>query len=162
MHAVIHDEATIQTLLIYNSADVNCIDHFYETALVKAVIRSQFNTAVQLLQNSAELNVLLWRNKTVLHRAVEMQHIPLTEALVIHEAEVTAKHQIEAAHQCNHHLLCVILTRHKEVKREERFNGEVTLCASVWRAHHHCSRLLIELGAEVNALTNYGETTLIW
>ena len=40
MHAVIHDEPTIQMILIYNGADVNCIDHFYETALVKAVIWS--------------------------------------------------------------------------------------------------------------------------
>ena len=32
---------------------------------------------------------------------------------------------------------------------------------SIWRAHHHCSRVLIELGADVNALTNYGEITLL-
>ena len=44
---------------------------------------------------------------------------------------------------------------------DERFNGEVALCVSVWWAHHHCSRLLIELGADVNSLTNYGETTLL-
>ena len=116
MHAVIHDEATIQTSLIYNSADVNCIDHFYETALVKAVIQSRFNVAVQLLQNGAEPNILMWGNKTALHRAVEMQHIPLTEALVVHGAEVTVEHLIEAAHHGNHHLLRVLLTRHKEVK----------------------------------------------
>ena len=161
MHAVIQDEAAIQTLLIYNGADVNCIDHFYETALVKAVIRGRFNAAVQLLQNGAEPNIIVWGNKTALHRAVEMQHIPLTEALVVHGAEVTAEHLIEAAHQGNHHLLKVLLIRHEEVKMDERFNGELSLCVSVWRAHHHCSRLLIELGADVNTSTNYGETTLL-
>ena len=44
---------------------------------------------------------------------------------------------------------------------DERFNGEVALCVSVWHAHHNCSRLLIEMGADVNALTNYGESTLL-
>ena len=44
---------------------------------------------------------------------------------------------------------------------DERFNGEVALCVSVWHAHHHCSKILIELGANVNALTNYGESTLL-
>ena len=44
---------------------------------------------------------------------------------------------------------------------DERFNGEVALCVSVWHAHHQCSRVLIELGADVNALTNYGESTLL-
>ena len=161
MHAVVSDQPPIQTLLLYNGADVNSIDHFYETALVKAVICSKFSAAVQLLQQGAELNVLLWGHKTALHRAVEMQHIALTEALVIHGAEVTTEHLIEAAHHGNHHLVRALLTHHKEVKMDERFNGEVPLCVSVWCAHHHCSRVLIKLGADVNALTNYGESTLL-
>ena len=116
MHAVMSDQPAIQTLLIYNGADVNSIDHFYKTALIKAVVRGKFNSAVQLLQQGAEPNVLLWSNKMALHRSVEMQHITLTEALVVHGAEVTAEHLIEASHQGNHHLLRVLLTRPKEVK----------------------------------------------
>ena len=81
--------------------------------------------------------------------------------MVVHGAEVSAEHLIEAAHHGNHHLLRVLLTCHKEVKIDERFNGEVALCVSAWRAHHHRSKLLIELGADVNALTNYGESTLL-
>ena len=84
MHAVIQDEYIIQTMLIYNGADVNIVDHFYETALVKAVIHGRFISIVQLLQNSAEPNILLWANKTALHRALEICSIALTEALVIH------------------------------------------------------------------------------
>ena len=42
---------------------------------------------------------------------------------------------------------------------DERFNGEVALCVNVWHAHHHCRKILIKLGADVNALTNYGEST---
>ena len=128
MHAVIHDKAAIQTILIFNGEGMNCMDHFYETALVKAVIQRRFNSVVQLLQNGAEPNVLLWGNKTALHRAVEMHHIALTEALVFHGAEVTIKHLIEAAHNGNHHLLQVLLTRHQEVKMHERFNGEMPIC----------------------------------
>ena len=120
MHAVINDQPDIQTILLFNGADVNCVDHFYETALVKAVIRSKFNAAVQMLQRGAEPNVLLWGNKTAQHRAVEMQHIALTEALVIHGAEVTGEHLIEAAHHGNHHLLWMLLTRPQEVKLDER------------------------------------------
>ena len=103
----------------------------------------------------------VWGNKTALHRAVESQHIPLTEALIIHGTEVTAEHLIEAAHSGNHHLLRVLLTRPKEVNMNERFNGEVALCVSIWKVHHHCSRLLIKMGPDVNALTNYGEKTLL-
>ena len=161
MHAVINDKLDIQTILLYNGADVNCVDHYYETALVKAVIRSKFSAVVQLLQCGAEPNILLWGNKTALHRAVEKQHIALTEALVIHGAEVTGEHLIEAAHHGNHHLLRVLLTRPQEVKLDERYNGEVPLCVSIWRAHHNCSKLLIEMGADVNSLTNYGESTLL-
>ena len=161
MHAVVYDQPAIQTLLLYNRANVNSIDHFYETALVKAVIRGKFSAAVPLLEQEAEPNVLLWGNKTALHRAVEMQSIALTEALVIHRAEVTTEHLIEAAHHGNHHLLRVLLTRPEEGKIDERFNGEVALCESIWHAHHHCSRVLIEQGADVNALTNYGESTLL-
>ena len=141
MHAVVYDQPAIQTLLLYNGADVNSVDHFYETALVKAVIRGKFSTAVQLLQQGAEPNVLLWGNKIALHRVMEMQHTALTEALVVHGAEVSAEHLIEAAHHGNHHLLRVLLTCHKEVKMDERFNGEVALCVSIWRAHHHCSKI---------------------
>ena len=137
------------------------MDHFYETALVKAVVRGKFSAVVQLLQQGAEPNVVIWGNKTALHCSVEMQHIALMEALVVHGAEVTAEHLIEAAHHGNHHLLRVLLTRHEQVKLNEWYNGEVALCVSVWRAHHHCSKLLIELGADVNALTNYGESTLL-
>ena len=90
-----------------------------------------------------------------------MQNIALTEALIIHGAEVTAEHLIEAAHHRNHHRLRVLLTLPEEVKIDERFNVEVALCVSVWCAHHHCSRVLIELGTDVNALTNYGESTLL-
>ena len=110
MHSVIYDQPDIQTILLYNEAVVNCMDHFYETALVKAVICSKFSAAVQLLQRGVEPNMLVWGNKTALHRAVEMQHIALTEALVVHGAEVTAEHLIEAAHHGNHHLLRVLLT----------------------------------------------------
>ena len=74
---------------------------------------------VQLLQNGAEPNILVWGNKTALHRAVEMQHIPLTKALVVHGVEVTAEHLIEATHHGNHHLLKVLLIHHKEVKMDE-------------------------------------------
>ena len=81
------------------------MDHFYETALVKAVVCGKFSVAVQLLQQAAEPNVVVCNNKTVLHRVVEMQHIALTEALVVHGAEVSAEHLIEAAHHGNHHLL---------------------------------------------------------
>ena len=161
MHAVVNDQPAIQTVLLFNGADVNAMDHCYETALVKAVVHGKFGTAVQLLQQGAEPNVVVWGNKTALHRSVEMQHIALMEALVIHGAEVTAEHLIEAAHHSNHHLLRVLLTHHEQVKMNERYNGEVALCVSVWRAHHHCSKLLIELGAGVNALTNYGESTLL-
>ena len=110
MHAVIHDQPAIQTILLFNRADVNSIDHFYETALIKAVIRSKYSAAVQLLQQGAEPNMLLWGNNTALQRVVEMQSIALTEALVIHGAEVTAEHLIEAAHHRNHYLLRVLLT----------------------------------------------------
>ena len=96
MHAVVYDQPAIQTLLLYNGADVNSIDHF---------IHGKFSAAVQILEQGAEPKVLLWGNKTALHRAVEMQSIALTEALVIHGAEVTAEHLIEAAHHGNHHLL---------------------------------------------------------
>ena len=147
--------------MVYNGADINCIDHFHEAALVKAVVQGKFNAAVQLLQNGAEPNFLLWGNKTALHRAVEKQHIALTEALFVHGAEELAEYLIEAAHHGNHHLLRVLLTHHKEVKLDERFNGEVALCVSVWRAHHHCSKLLIELEADVNTITHYGESTLL-
>ena len=44
---------------------------------------------------------------------------------------------------------------------DERFNGEVALCVSVWCAHHHCSKILIELGINVNTPTKYGESTLL-
>ena len=161
MNAVVSDQPAMQMILLFNGADVNAMDHFYETALVKAVVCGKFSAAVQLLQQGAEPNVVVWGNKTALHRSVEMQHIALMEALVIHGAEVTAEHLIEAAHHGNHHLLRVLLTRHEQVKLNERYNGEVALCVSVWRAHHHCSKLLIELGADVNALTNYGESTLL-
>ena len=161
MHAVVYDQPAIQTLFLYNGANVNSVDHFYETALVKAVIRGKFSAAVQLLEEGAEPNILLWGNKTALHRAVEMQSIALTEALAIHGAEVTAEHLIEAAHHGNHHLLRGLLTCHDKIKMDKRFNGEVALCVSVWHAHHHCSRVLIELGADVNALTNYVESTLL-
>ena len=161
MPTVIYDQPAIQMILLHNGADVNSIDRFYETTLVKAVICSKFSAAVQLLQQGAKPNVLLWGNKTTLHRAVEMQHIALTEALVIHGAEVSAEHLIKTAHHGNHHLLQVFLTRPKEVQMNERYNREVALCVSVWHAHHHCSKLLIEQGADVNALTNYGESTLL-
>ena len=161
MHAVLCDQPAIQTILLYNGADVNSMDHFYETALIKAVVQDKFSVAVQLLQQGAEPNVFMWGNKTALHRAVEMHHIALVEALVVHGAEVSAEYLVEAAHHGPHHLLQVLLTCHKEVKMDERFNGEVTLCVSVWRAHHHCSKILIELGADVNALTNYSESTLL-
>ena len=78
--------------------------------LIKAIIRGKFSAAAQLLQQGAEPNVLLLGNKTALHRAVEMQHIALMEALVVHGAEVSAEHLIEAAHHGNHHLLRVLLT----------------------------------------------------
>ena len=90
-----------------------------------------------------------------------MQHIALVEALVVHGAEVSAEHSIEAAHHGNHHLRQVLLTCHKEVKMDMRFNGEVALGVNVWCAHHHCSKILIQLGADVNALTNYDENTLL-
>ena len=38
MYAIIHNQPDLQTILIYNGADINCIDHFHETALVKAVV----------------------------------------------------------------------------------------------------------------------------
>ena len=63
MHAVIYNQPAIQTVLLYNRADVNCMDHFYETALVKGVIRGKFSATVQLLQQGAEPNVLLWATR---------------------------------------------------------------------------------------------------
>ena len=132
MHAVVSDQPAMQTILLYNGANVNAMDHFYETALVKAVVRGKFSAAVQLLQEGAEPNIVIWGNKTALHCSVEMQHIALTEALVIHRAEVTAEHLIEAAHHGNHHLVRVLLTRPEKVKLNERHNGEVPLCVSVW------------------------------
>ena len=132
MHAVVCNQPAMQTILLYNGADVNSMDHFYETALVKVVVRGKFSASVQILQQGAEPNIVVWGNKTALHRAVEMQHIALTEALVVHGAEVSAEHLIEAAHHGNHHLLRVLLTHHKEVKMNEQYNGKVALCISVW------------------------------
>ena len=37
---------------------------------------------------------------------------------MVHGAEVTAEHLIEAAHHGNHHLLRVLLTCHEQVKTE--------------------------------------------
>ena len=161
MHVVVCHQPAMQTILLFNGADVNSMDHFYETALVKVAVCGKFSAAVQLLQQGAEPIVVMWGNKTSLHRAVEMQHIALTEALVVHGAEVTAEHLIKAAHHSNHHLLRVHLTHHEQVKMNEWHNGEVALDVSVWLAHHHCSKILIELGADVNALTSYGESTLL-
>ena len=60
MHAVVCDQPAMQTILLYNSTDVNSMDHFYETALVKVVVHSKFSAAVQLLQQGAEPNVIVW------------------------------------------------------------------------------------------------------
>ena len=46
MHAIVSDQPAIQTILLYNGANVNAMDHFYETALVKAVVRGKFCAAV--------------------------------------------------------------------------------------------------------------------
>ena len=73
--------------------------------ILKLLARGFNNSAVQLLQNGAEPNVLLWGKKTTLHRAVENHHIALTETMIIHGVKVTAEHLIEAAHSGNHHLL---------------------------------------------------------
>ena len=35
------------------------------------------------------------------------------------------------------------------------------MCVSIWRVHHNCSKLLIDMGADVNSLMNYGESTLL-
>ena len=67
MHAVVCDQPAMQTILLFNGADVNSMDHFYETALVKAVVHGKFSTAVQLLQQDAEQNIVVWGNKTALH-----------------------------------------------------------------------------------------------
>ena len=67
MHAVVCDQPAIQTILLYNGADVKSMDHFYETALVKAVVHGKFSAAVQLLQQGAEPNVVVWGNKMALH-----------------------------------------------------------------------------------------------
>ena len=76
MHAVVCDQPAMQTILLYNRADVNSYGSFLRNhALVKAVVRGKFSAAVQLLQQGAEPNVVVWGNKTALHRAVEMQHI---------------------------------------------------------------------------------------
>ena len=95
MHVEILNQPSILTMLLFNGADVNSVDHFYKTALIKAVVQGKYCAAVQLLQQGAEPNVLVWGNKTALHRAVEMQSIALTEALVVHGAEVTAEHLIK-------------------------------------------------------------------
>ena len=87
--------------------------------------------------------------------------MPLTKALVIHGTEVTAEHLVEAAHHSNPHLLRVLLTKPQEVNLDEQFNREVALCTSIWRVHHQCSKFLIEQEADVNTVTNYGETTLL-
>ena len=148
-------------LLLAAGTDVNLPDSLGLTPLMHAVVSDQPAMQTILLFNGADVNAMDHFYKTALHRSVEMQHIALMEALVVHGAEVTAEHLIEAAHHGNHHLLRVLLTRHEQVKLNKRYNGEVALCVSVWRAHHHCSKLLIELGADVNALTNYGESTLL-
>ena len=49
MHAVVSDQPAIQTMLLFNGADVNSIDHFYEMVLIKAVICGKYSAAVQLL-----------------------------------------------------------------------------------------------------------------
>ena len=59
MHAVVYDQPAIQTLLIYNGADVNCVDDFYETAVVKAVICGRFNATVQLLQGAIKKHCII-------------------------------------------------------------------------------------------------------
>ena len=59
MHAVVYDQPAFQTLLLYNGAQVNSIDHFYDTALVNAVIHGKFSAAVQLQEQRAEPNMLL-------------------------------------------------------------------------------------------------------
>ena len=99
---------------------------------MKAVCHGKFEVAIELLQACAKPNICVWGNKTAVHRVLERQSIALVEALVVHGAEVMGENVIEAAHLGNHHLMRVLLTKHKEVDLNKCFNGEVALCVSIW------------------------------
>ena len=74
---------------------------------------------------------------------------------------LVSQHTAHTDAEENENLLQVLFTHSQEVKMDKRYNGEVPLCVSVWRAHHHCSQVSIEAGADVNALTTYAKSTLL-
>ena len=61
MHAVIRDHNSPLATLSYNGADVDAVDNFYKTALVKAVYRGKFECTVLLfLANVSSICPLLF------------------------------------------------------------------------------------------------------
>jgi ankyrin repeat protein len=141
------------------------------TPLVAAINQDNAPVARLLLENGANPNVLFYRNGwTALMQAAQKGSVELVEALLAAGADVNAKENADSRSTALYHVayqnptnaaaIVELLLRNKADVNLADVNGVTPLIRAVGRRNLDVVRLLVEHGADVNAMTRQGESPL--
>ena len=144
---------TVQ-LLVDCGADVNALNEYGQTSLHTAAGGEKDSPELCsiLLEHNAKVNAVDKDGNQPLHLACKQWHTATVRLLLSHGADVTAlnKQQRKPSHMANESVL----------KSYEVHNGNHALHVAVQKEHIQTVQLLVDCGADVNALNEYRQTPL--
>lgn len=154
-------------ILLEQGADINGTDVGGSTALTMAASLGYQEGVKQLLRNGADVNLAVFRGWTALHWAAKNGHEVVLPLLIEHGADVNASGNswtpILVAAENGHERVIRFLADNKADVNAEDYHGRRVLHWSGMHGHTSIIRLLVlERGANIDAVDRWGRTALIW
>jgi len=169
--AMLSCPSLFETLLLFNTADVNVVFYLkshptqeHGTTLLIEAARNNLDYAVSsLLKHGAEVNVKT--DSTPLHAAAEQGHHKVVEILLQHGAKINARTDtsetpLHGAAEQGHLKVVEILLQHGAEINARTGTKRTPLHAAAEQGHHKVVEILLQHGAEINARTDTRETPL--
>jgi ankyrin repeat protein len=145
--------------------DVNATGGYYQSPLLAALDMEDVDSALSLIQQGADVDVLDKSGRSPLHRAAEGGRIDIADLLLTHDADVNLPNSssesalVLASAKGQMEISRLLLQRGADVNFQTK-EGFTSLHRAAQNGHLDVARYLLESGADIDSRDYSGQTPL--
>lgn len=160
-YAIIWKADKVVDLLIDQGANINSKDSKGNTILMEAILRGNHKVIKKILSKNPDVNILNKAGSNAIMKAVRLGMLEITKTLLEdHGVEIDESIFFHAIGSEKIDILDYLIKYELDINKPKTTQGMSLLMCSVFSNYTQVSKFLVDSGANLNVIDNYGMTAL--